>query len=63
MKVVYAPMAEMPNVCFKCPMFDCYMHGCKLYSHGIPARYDYDAETKPDWCELKEMEINNENGN
>ena len=46
---------EMPKCCPECQMFDWYVLGCKLCSFGIPSRYGYDAETKPDWCTLIEV--------
>ena len=65
MKIAYAPLVKMPKKCTDCPLFDCHYDyfsrktindGCRLYSYGIPARYNYDAETKPEWCELIEIE-------
>ena len=60
MKIVYVPGLEMPKRCNACPMFIDYLYGCRLYSYGIPARYDCDTEVRPDWCELKEIEVSEE---
>ena len=46
---------EMPKKCSDCPFFDYYLSGCRTYSCGIPARYGYDIDTKPDWCSLIEV--------
>lgn len=46
---------KMPKKCSGCPFFDYYLYGCKTYSCGIPVRYGYDIDTKPDWCQLIEV--------
>ena len=46
---------KMPKRCLDCPMYDCYNYYCKLYSFGIPARYNGDGSIRPEWCELVEL--------
>ena len=46
---------KMPKRCLDCPMYDCYNYNCQLYSFGIPARYNRDGSTRPEWCELVEL--------
>lgn len=46
---------EMPKRCLECPMYDNYNYYCTLYSFGIPARYNQDGSTRPEWCELEEL--------
>ena len=46
---------EMPKRCLDCPMYDCYNYHCQLYAFGIPARYNRDGSTRPEWCELVEL--------
>lgn len=41
---------EMPSNCIECWFFD--DARCYLYSSGVPNRYHYSGDTKPDWCEL-----------
>jgi hypothetical protein len=36
-------------------MYDCYNYNCQLYAFGIPARYNRDGSTRPEWCELVEL--------
>lgn len=45
----------MPTSCLDCPIYDNYNYHCKLYSYGIPARYNYDSSKRPEWCELEEL--------
>lgn len=44
---------EMPKSCFACDFYS--GNECYLYSYGIPARYNYNPDTKPEWCELVEV--------
>ena len=46
---------EMPERCLECPFYDNYNYYCTLYSFGIPARYNRDGSTRPEWCEIKEL--------
>ena len=46
---------EMPERCLECPFYDNYNYYCTLYSFGIPARYNRDGNTRPEWCELEEL--------
>ena len=46
---------EMPKRCLDCPMYDCYNYNCQMYAFGIPARYNRDGNTRPEWCELVEL--------
>ena len=43
----------MPKSCFACDFYS--GNECYLYSYGIPARYNYNPDTKPEWCELVEV--------
>lgn len=52
---------ELPDKCLNCPMYDDFNFYCKLYSFDIPARYNYESSTRPEWCEL--IEINKEKEN
>ena len=49
---------EMPKRCLDCPMYDCYNYNCQMYAFGIPARYNRDGSTRPEWCELVELPEN-----
>ena len=49
---------EMPKSCFACDFYS--GNECYLYSYGIPARYNYNPDTKPEWCELVEVPTPNE---
>ena len=44
---------EMPKCCNDCWFYD--DSRCYLFSYGVPNRYNYDALTMPDWCELIEL--------
>ena len=44
---------KMPKSCFGCVFYS--GNECYLYSYGIPARYNYNPDTKPEWCELEEI--------
>ena len=46
---------EMPERCLECPLYDNYNYYCILYSFGIPARYNQDGSTRPEWCELESL--------
>ena len=46
---------KMPKRCLDCPMYDCYNYNCQMYAFGIPARYNRDGSTRPEWCELVEL--------
>lgn len=46
---------KMPTKCLYCPMYDDYKHSCKIYSFRIPARYNYEGATRPEWCPLFEV--------
>ena len=46
---------KMPERCLDCPMYDCYNYHCQMYAFGIPARYNRDGSTRPEWCELVEL--------
>ena len=46
---------KMPERCLECPFYDNYNYYCILYSFGIPARYNRDGSTRPEWCEIKEL--------
>ena len=46
---------KMPKRCLECPFYDNYNYYCILYSFGIPARYNRDGSTRPEWCEIKEL--------
>ena len=52
---IYIKGMEMPKRCLDCPMYDCYNYNCQLYAFGIPARYNRDGSTRPEWCELVEL--------
>lgn len=54
MSVLIKGMA-MPERCLECPLYDNYNYYCILYSFGIPARYNRDGSTRPEWCELEEL--------
>lgn len=46
---------KAPTKCLKCPMYDDYNYSCKLCSFKIPARYNYEDATRPEWCPLVEL--------
>ncbi len=46
---------EMPEKCLYCPMYDEFDYSCRLYSFGIPARYNYENGKRPEWCEMEEV--------
>lgn len=46
---------RMPIRCLDCPMYDDFNFLCKLYSFGIPARYNYVGATRPEWCPLVDL--------
>ena len=46
---------KMPERCLECPLYDNYNYYCILYSFGIPVRYNRDGNTRPEWCEIKEL--------
>lgn len=46
---------KIPERCLDCPIYDHYNYYCKLYSFGIPARYNGDGSIRPEWCELVEL--------
>ena len=46
---------KTPKRCLDCPMYDCYNYNCQMYTFGIPARYNRDGSTRPEWCELVEV--------
>ena len=54
MSVVVKGM-RMPTRCLECPMYDGYNYSCKLCSFRIPARYNYEGATRPEWCPLVDL--------
>lgn len=49
---------KFPKKCFDCPIHNSFEHKCELYSFDIPARYNYEGATRPEWCELVKIPEN-----
>lgn len=46
---------KMPENCYECLLFDRYDYCCNAFTYGIPARYRYGDQGRPEWCELVEV--------